>query len=71
MEYMKSTTPENWEKYVKHRNEANVTVRTEKNKSWEKFGEEIELDYKENQPRFWKRMKALRGKFGKQTKKVI
>jgi hypothetical protein len=45
-------------------------VKEAKENSWIEFGEETESNYQRNNHRFWKILKGIRGKYGKQVRSV-
>jgi hypothetical protein len=58
------------ENYRTARNEAKQTLKEAKENSWIEFGEETESNYQRNNHRFWKVLKSIRGKYGKQVRSV-
>jgi hypothetical protein len=58
------------EDYVQKRNEAKELVKKAKREDWEKFGEEIERIFLNNRSCFWKKVKGIRGKYGKKVRNI-
>jgi cytochrome c556 len=68
--YIRMRSPLDLENYRTARNEAKQTVKEAKENSWIEFGEEMESNYQRNNHRFWKVLKSIRGKYGKQVRSV-
>ena len=58
--YLSTKSPEDKELYIMKRNEAKEEVKRSKQIQWEKFGERLENNYKENQKLFWGAVKSCR-----------
>ena len=57
--------------YLKRRNQAKRTVKEAKRKSWEGFGNVVENNARgKNTRNFWKIIKTIGGKYGKQIQNI-
>jgi ribosomal protein S20 len=69
-QYLRTKNEEDRIQYVARRNESKKAVREAKQKSWEKFVEDIENNYMENKKKFWNIIKAMKGIFGKSATSI-
>ncbi|XP_039291025.1 craniofacial development protein 2-like [Nilaparvata lugens] len=70
--FIGSKRQEDYRIYVEKRNVAKRTVKLAKIESWENFGRDLQnLHGRENGRAFWRTVKQLRGKFGKQTRSIV
>ena len=58
--FLSTKSPGDKELYILKRNEAKEVVKRSKQIQWEKFGESLENNYKENQKLFWGAVKSCR-----------
>lgn len=68
--YLQDRTPERLSVYHSARNECKTKVRQAKKESWEKFGRSLDEDHRDSIKKFWRKVKALRGKLGKPVRNI-
>ena len=68
--FLRTGHMEDYTEYIHKRNEAKNAVRKAKEESWNKFGNEVENNYKENKKAFWNTIKNLRGKSGRRIRNI-
>ncbi|XP_022202659.2 uncharacterized protein LOC111059327 [Nilaparvata lugens] len=69
--YMMTKRQEEYRMYVEKRNEAKRTIRLAKTNSWEEFGQDLQHQHGHDNGRsFWKIVKCLKEKFGKQIRTI-
>ena len=68
--YQKTKKDEDKQKYIQKRNNSKDTVKQAKQKTWEKFGENIETNSRNNKKDFWRTIKGLRHRERKRIRNI-
>lgn len=69
-EWKRYRTPAHYDAYVRQRNSCKAVVKRAKRESWEAFGEELDRDYVQDNKKFWKFLRAQRGKYGRKVRSI-
>lgn len=69
-EWKRCRTQISRDEYVNKRNLCKNVIMNAKRESWERFGEELERNYRQENSKFWKFLRSQRGKFGKRVRSI-